>query len=760
MNHRPPRFTRPCLIAWTFAASFATAAHAGTYIVGIGNGCTHSTIQSALDAAVVNAPSTVRITRSATWSAQKLRINGTADTRDITLEGGYATCAQTTNDGTYTQISGAGASGSVLGIFGKENVQLRYLTIRDGSGSTYGGGIYMGGNGNLTLQDTTIQYNRADYGGGIYVDRVSSFLPTLVLNRNVLILNNTANTDGGGIYLRNTNLNLNGPNSMLFGNTAGSGYGGGLMIYSTNYSATAIIDSTSVGALGAINGNSARYGGGVAIVGASNTTTPQTAELVVRDTAIRANSASTYGGAIYARSFEGTGGGNIASAARLSHVEITGNDAPYGAAVFLDRHAQPSGNGIGARLEIDYNLSSVPESCIGDYCSRITGNQSSTSPIIVNNQGTVQIGSGVGANSLSRTGVLVSGNTGPLVGGSNDCLFYLNNVQITANTSSPPIIGGACQFMEMNDVTIAGNNINNANVIAVNGDFIMRRSIVWQPGKTTLGAGTGGRAFVDIVTSESASLTATGAQRVLQADPWFIDPAHGDYGLQAASPAVDFGPAVNGDDRDAQGRPRDVDFPIKVNTYGPRDLGALERQDLAPLVLGGDFDFSDLRLWTRFNGEWDSTQNAVGGNGSGSWKFSASGTDPRVYLGEQCVHLPGPARYRINGYGKSSGITIPLRDYAILGWEFRRNGTASCNGGAANASGELYLGSSTSWTRPAQPATVDVSAQDWTANSSITLRLIGEDAGVVAPRAISVWFDGITMEAVPLNDLIFANGFE
>ena len=781
------------LVALAAIALAAPAAHAATYFVGIGAGCDRSDIQSALDDAIANAPSTVRITRSATWSPQnglKLDAGIAPVVKTITIEGGYATCAQTASDYTNTTISGADASDPVLTISGSLDVELRYLTIRDGNNnhnnSSFGGGIYAEGirnltlqnttilynhanygggiyveRGNLTLHNTTIQYNHADYGGGIYFGDNSGVASTFDLEENVLIANNVADTDGGGIYLRSATLNMNDYGSMLFGNTADNGYGGGLMISSDYSSAIADISSNGVGTLGAIYGNSARFGGGVAIVGAEAfTTTPNVAELRLH-TAIRGNSASTYGGAIYARSFEGAGNtANIASAARLDRAEITDNIAPYGAAVFLDRHAQASGSGVGARLEIEY----LAFSCTG-FCSRITGNAGlspyNPSPIIMSVQGTVQIGSDPASHERSFAGTLVSGNTGAFIGGSNGCLFYVNNVQVTDNASLAPIIGGACQLIDVNDVTMAGNSIGNANVIAVDSDFVMTRSIVWQPGKTTIGAGTGEHAFDEIVTGESASVAATGALRVLQADPWFIDPAHGDYGLQAASPAADYAVAINGDDRDAQGQPRDVDWPIKANTFGPRDVGALERQTLAPLVLDADFDFSDLRLWTRLNGEWDGTQNATGASGSGSWKFSGSNlSQSRVILGEQCVHLPGPGYYSLSGWGKRGGTTMASRDYAILGWEFRRNGSASCNGGAPDRYGELFLGSSSSWTQPAQPATIEVGTQDWNTNSSIVLRLIAEDGGVTSPPAIAAWFDGITMDVVAINDRIFANGFQ
>jgi len=191
-----------------------------------------------------------------------------------------------------------------------------------------------------------------------------------------------------------------------------------------------------------------------------------------------------------------------------------------------------------------------------------------------------------------------------------------------------------------------------------------------------------------------------------------------------------------------------------------RDIGAFERQDLLPLLLNGNFDFSDLRLWLWFAGEWDGTENVAGGSGSGSWKYVS--TDPnlrRAPIGQQCIHLPGPGRYYLNGRGKGGGNTMPTRDYANLAWEFRRNGTEQCSAGNADSSGEIGVGSGTNWGQAAQPAIIDVSPQDWSPTSSITVTLIGVDGGVSFPATISVRFDGITLTADG-SDLIFADGFE
>jgi hypothetical protein len=232
--------------------------------------------------------------------------------------------------------------------------------------------------------------------------------------------------------------------------------------------------------------------------------------------------------------------------------------------------------------------------------------------------------------------------------------------------------------------------------------------------------------------------------------------------LRVSSPAIDMAQAVSGDDRDAFGNPRDQDLPHTDADQGARDLGAYERQSLQPMVLNGDFDFSDLRLWSWFGGTWDGTQNATGDAGSGSWTLATSGLTYRdVDVGQQCVPLPGPGRYLMNGWGRGGGSTIQARDYAVLAWEYRRNGGDDCSADAADASGELTLGHGTSWGHPTQPAAIEATPADFVSGRpSITLRLIARDGSPTnVGGPISAWFDGITLD-VEEGDVIFADGFE
>src|SRR5690606_8622472 len=98
-----------------------------------------------------------------------------------------------------------------------------------------------------------------------------------------------------------------------------------------------------------------------------------------------------------------------------------------------------------------------------------------------------------------------------------------------------------------------------------------------------------------------------------------------------------------------------------------------------------------------------------------------------------------------------------------LTWELRYDSGGTCWYGQPDASGEHFLTATPTWTRPAQPTVIELSPDDWTPDSSLTVLLTMEDrAGIIAPPngTVTGWFDGIPFQVSADGDLIFANGFD
>ena len=250
---------------------FSGNAWAAIFTVGTGAGCSHGTIQSALNAAAASAGAdTVRLTRSLTYEPEANTIN---DSQNLNLVGGFATCTQSATDNIKTVVSGAGgAAEPVLRVYTGTGVvvKLRHLsiTLGDEDGSGAGGGIYFQGDGALEIIESNITNNTAAYGGGIYALGTGSNAELIISNGNT-ISGNTARYSGGGISIGGPiEMTMIAPNSIIafneaLGQAAGTGYGGGLQVSGR---ATAYIGTSGVAGLGAIYSNTAIDGGGIAII--------------------------------------------------------------------------------------------------------------------------------------------------------------------------------------------------------------------------------------------------------------------------------------------------------------------------------------------------------------------------------------------------------------------------------------------------------------------------------------------------------------
>ena len=749
-----------------FASTLAAAtAHAAVYTVGGDGACNYTGISAAAAAAeahpgadTINVASPDPADPNAAYTNQEI---GFTASQELDIVGGFANCSQAASSGSHTIIDGAGGvSDPVFRITVPTGgvVKLSYLTIQHGDedGSGKGGGIYFKGNGILELNHATVTQNTAAYGGGIYAEGTGTETE-LIIGEDVAIVGNTARLDGGGIVNDGTEMTMIQPDSYIAINHAPNGYGGGLLVRGDIRKAYTYLGTSGLGSLGAIYLNNAKYGGGVALHGQDH---DAVLHLFTTDAArpmhIKSNTAAVEGGGIY---LADNGWGSM----RIWYALIDDNIAPDGAAI---------ANHGGTILfnEPGFRPLGSLDCPVGIPCGGIVENaaeDASAQPAGAIVKCDVNCFMYFNRMKFER-------NTGQFVLHSDDhVLFHAHHVAITSNIVSDSLIatGDGSDTFDLENTTIAGNSVGNNTVLrfgnstdVLSSEFAgkLYRTIIWQPGKTTLHLNGGPPlALLDVMVSERGSVDGGNTPYVTQLDPKFVDPAHDDYSLIAGSPAIDYSVEIAGDSTDLYGNPRDVDLPIVMNFF-PRDLGAIERQTLQPLVLNSDFD-ADLRLWgtaTAGSTAWDSTQNRTGAPGSGSAHVTASNAviDTQTAGIVQCLHIPGPGDYALNGFGKGTGTAVTGGDIAELRWEFRKSGGANCRGGAPDATEILTLSNSSNWTRAAMPAHIVVSAQDFTYTSSIAVILVAQEHGPSGPPT-NAWFDGITL-SVAGDDTIFANGFE
>lgn len=738
-------------IAAGLALAFGTAPlQAAVYTVGnpVGAGaCSCGTLQCAFDVARSNpGADEVRITRTLTYNDTNAAIEvRTGDTLLVT--GAYATCTQAAPDTAFTELSGAGgAAEPVLRITVQSGASalLRQLRLTGGDHTRnppqvgLGGAIHLTGAGVLTLEDSIISNNRADAGGGIAAVG-SSFSAGLHLGRNVQVSNNTARYNGGGIALDGFDLEMLVAGSVIAFNTAegvlaGTGYGGGLVVSGgTRYTEATI--GAGQGSLGALYGNQAKYGGGAAMLAGdidgggaglkvANTDLAQPAAVI-------SNFASVRGGGVYMRAGPDSSFGEpqAASATITGGAYFRDNAAPAGAAAYADAQDgrggffRMSGGSIRANTASDENGMPTDGAIVQVDPMPTNGNSDNL--------------------SLSNV-VLHENNGGPLLRHGGEA--RLDQLLVVGNTSRGRLLQavGGSGHTRIYRSTIADNTITANEVFDSSKEFLLRGSIVHQPGKVTLRQTGGTRLAEYVVASEVASLTDFITGLVQLADPLFVDPAVGDYQLQAASPAIDFAPASGG--TDLANAPRSVDLAV-VSDQGEgwiTDLGAYERQGLLPLVRNANFGAARMALWSAGSaGIWvsDSAQN----DGTGAVYVRQTAAPGGRALGPtQCVRLPGPGNYSLSGWGKEPSSSMADADYPRLEWRlFPNSGTCQ---GSPSAVGGIALPSGNGWAQLAVPTSFEMPAAQFAGNAAVEIALVAVDFNASGTNLVDAYFDAIVLD--------------
>ena len=761
----------------------ATPASASIFKVGTGAGCTHSTIQAAVDAANANPGiDHIILTRSVNYTQQAVKIQ---QAQPLTLTGGYAACADGAPSGERTIIRGNG--GSANSVFtvepGSAEVMFDNLFITGGdeSDNYYGGGIDFTGSGNLTLSNVTLTQNTAGYGGGLSA-RGTGADATVLLMGDTIINNNLATQDGGGVHLRGTVTlyALESKTAIWLNRATGlanvpvgvyHGYGGGMAVVGP---AKAYIGSSGYG-LGAIYGNTARAGGGIAaLVDSGNysdvylfTTDP------TKPQKVNGNRATDVGGAFYS---DATSEGFLGPQGyiQLWDTTIEDNSAPIGSIAYLvgDSLPPPFSGTQGGFLSMNEFEDSRPAISVpcnpGVVCSVVKNNRSED---VAGNPTNSALIYGVEKAQVFITNYRFTGNSARSMLDLADARYAkVANSLIDNNSFTAAVL----QFPEgdptvkLNHLTVTDNVIGGPGVIAHRGHVALNRSIVWQPGKTVRATAASSGTFDGEYVQANETASIPGVSNLFYPfDPGFINPTLKDYHLRAGAEGIDVmntNLELDGT-LDLDGLPRSVNLPLVPNVV-PVDLGAYERQSIGNIMVNDSFN-TDLSQWALPVPSIVSRDpdNGSGPSGSGSLKVDGtrSGGPASLTVARQCQVLPGYGLYRVTAWGRSLSATMMSPgDGLRVHWKvFKPTAPAYGCTGMVLDEGDVVIPATTNWLISPAAGQFALTNVDYLSNAAVEISLVAIDIdppNLQGFRHFNVAFDGITLEAN--NDLIFANGFD
>lgn len=231
-------------------------------------------LQTALDAAATDVNGAdltiVRVARSGFYQGRRYFINDPVQgDQDVTVEGGYDDCADSTING-QTIIDLNGAAGPGISIFEsavQQTVRLEHLTVRGASSTTSDGGALAIADNNFVILDfVSLLSNSAGRGGAVFIDDAGSGNTFLWLLGSNVIRFNSAETEGGGIWCNQSQSVVLDDMVLLADNNAETG--GGIF---TEFGC--IVTSYASAPAGILDNIAAVDGGGVYMDGNGDTVT-------------------------------------------------------------------------------------------------------------------------------------------------------------------------------------------------------------------------------------------------------------------------------------------------------------------------------------------------------------------------------------------------------------------------------------------------------------------------------------------------------
>ncbi|MGP1564873.1 MAG: hypothetical protein ACTTHU_05525 [Treponema sp.] len=205
----------------------------------------------------------------------------------------------TLHENKLTDTGARGGAGMVFATYDRDSaITLKNCTVTKNESETFGGGISLHNSsgglvcGKLILEDSSVTENKAQNGGGIYVNLSNLVMKNTDLTSN--LTSNTATMEGGGIFAKGGSVELN--SCTIKGNT-GTLAGGGICARANGSTpARVTINGGVIGGTSASEANttgSSGKGGGIFVSGANS-------EVTLLGTAnVIGNTATLYGGGVF-----------------------------------------------------------------------------------------------------------------------------------------------------------------------------------------------------------------------------------------------------------------------------------------------------------------------------------------------------------------------------------------------------------------------------------------------------------------------------
>ena len=580
-------------------AMAAVASTADAITVRVGSPSDPACLAFTVPGAIARLPADGSTHRILLSNNQSYPSGGVVDSRNVSIEGGYASCSAPESVSGATTRIGPSTDGTPLLTVRTSGTTVYTTTLRrlDVAGPAAGGGVLAQGNVHVVIVDSSIREAGASTlpaGGGVR----SALGASIFLRGRTEVLGNRANSGAGLSCDAGGRIHIESSDVLISGNVA-TAVGGGVAL---TQKCQLLWDPDTASTQGGINGNRAVLGGGI-YADDGDIETSEYAPLPRGPRRVIANIAEYSGGGISL---------NASSRMILPGIEVSSNTAGFvnGPAnqgncgglsvtrslVRLSEYriegnvARGYGGGGCLRNHTIFAFRTAP-SCTDGACRSVSSNRAGSSGgafWLDNNAALVLKGTRV-THNVARLGAAIHAEHSS-ASAPRSTIDFENALFVRNTATIGQLFGLANTSFNLLATTIADNATGASTINDLGGNTLaIRLSIVTAAVGTSVLTAPFGTTLSTrcVISNENASLSANGGNATVTA-PGFVDAAAGNYRLRADGNAVDACANIDLDLPyfDVSGNARPIDLPI-VNLGGSWDIGAYETQIFDQLFADG-----------------------------------------------------------------------------------------------------------------------------------------------------------------------------